>query len=248
MVAAVALFFLITPPAPQPAVIREVVYKVTSLTTQSISAGTFGGYVPDPNERPRSHQGNAAFEPAPTSRTGGSHQEGKITIDVLDVVGDVVHVRLSEDFASRAAPYSYEAFVEPNGLVRYNADAPSPIAEYLLPLFGTQFAASPTLSNGDSWHVVLNTGVVNMDDMFTIMGRDDQVLLLDENGSVKLTSARGMNLSIRGKLKYKPSLLVPISGDVQEWGSRSTADTFSEIQTEVHFERLSDSLEPTIPK
>ena len=247
MVAAVTLVFLITAPSPQPAVIREVVYKVTSLTTQSITHGTFGGYVPDPNEA-RPGQGNPAFEPQPTSKTAGSHQEGTFTIDVLDVIQDVVHVRCSENFASRAAPYSYEAFVEPNGLVRYNTDVPSSIAEYVLPLFGTSFAASPTLSNGDSWHIILKTNVVDVDDMFTIMGREGQVLTLDEHGSVKLTSVHGMNLYVRGKLKYKPSLLVPISGDVQERGSRSTADSTNEIQTDVHFERLSDSLEPVVPK
>ena len=249
MVAAAALAFLIVTPAPQPTVLREVVYKVTSLTTQSLSRGTFGGYVPNPDAHNNSRMGSSgAFEPAPTSKTAGSHQEGKITIDVLDVVGDVVHVRLAEDFVSRASPYSYEAFVEPNGLVRYNAEAPSSIAEYLLPLFGTRFAASATLANGDSWHIALKTEAVSVDDKFTIMGRDGAVLMLDESGSVKMTSARGMNLDVRGKLKYKPSLLVPISGDVDERGSRSTADTLNQIETNVHFERLSDSLEPVVPK
>jgi len=251
MVAATVLAFLIVAPATaQPTVLREVVYKVTSLTTQELSRGTFGGYVPNPDEHngPRTGQSTGYFEPAPTSKTSGSRQEGKITIDVLDVINDVVHVRLSEDFVSRAAPYSYDAYVEPNGLVRYITDEPSPIAEYLLPLFGTKFAASPTLSDGDTWHITLKTEAVNVDDMFTIKGRDGQVLLLDEFGSVKVTSAHGMNLDVRGKLQYKPSLLVPISGDVQERGSRSTADTLRAMQTEVHFERLSDSLEPMILK
>ena len=246
MLAALAfVFFAVVSPggSAQPPVIREVVYRVSSLTLQSLHMSTYAGFVPNVTGLPHQPGG---FEP--TQKGAGSSQEGRITVDVLDVVADVVHVKLSEDFTSRAAPLVYEAYVEPNGLVRYSIEFPSSIAEYLLPLFGTKFAASPNFADGDSWQLGVKTRAVVVDDVFTIAGRDGQVLLLDERRTVRLNSARGMNLDVQGKFKYKPSLLVPIVGDVEERGSRSTVDTVNELKTTVHFERVSDSLEPVLPK
>ena len=52
-----------------------------------------------------------------------------------------------------------------------------------------------------------------------------------------------MNYNVRGKLKYKPSLLVPISGDIDERGNKNTMDSTDESTTTVHFQRVSDTLD-----
>jgi hypothetical protein len=252
MFAVIALAYAISGPvvAPQPTPLREVVYKVSSLRVQSIAIETFGGSVDNTgggNTNSGNSSENIIHEPQPTANRNATLQEGTLTIDVLGIEQDVIRVLITENFKSRSAPFSYEAFVGPTGRVRFDTDNPSTIARYLVPLFGTKFAATETFNAGDSWHLDLKTDAVNVQNIFTISGQDGPLLLLDERETVRLTSARGMSYDVFGKLKYKPSLLVPISGDINEHGGRSTMDSSTEMTTTVHFERVSDTRDTTPP-
>jgi hypothetical protein len=240
MIAAIALALLVNTPAaaPQPTPLREVVYKVSSLRKESLAIGTFGGHV-------AADSGGGYGEPNPTSKNNAAMLEGTLTVDVIGVQQDVIKVRVTEDFKNTSAPSSYEAYIAPNGLVRFETQDASVIARYLLPLFGSKFAASSTLANGDSWNVNLKTNAVDLQNTFTITGQDGALLLLNETETIRLSSAQGMNYNVRGKLKYKPSLLVPIAGDIDERGNHNTMDTTDEETTTVHFERVSDTLDPT---
>jgi len=246
MIAALALALIVAPPnaaptaAPQPTPLREVVYKVSALRKESLAIGTYGGHV-------AASSGGGYGEPNPTSKNNAVLLEGTLTVDVIGIQDDVIKVRITEEFKDRPTPNSYDAYIAPNGLVRFDTQDPSPIARYLLPLFGSKFAASSTLANGDSWHVNLKTDAVDLQNTFTIAGQDGALLLLNETETIRLSSAQGMNYNVRGKLKYKPSLLVPIAGDIDERGNRNTMDTSDEATTTVHFERLSDTLDPVQP-
>ena len=239
MIAALALAFLVDAPAvaTPPAPLREVVFKVSSFRSESLAIGTYGGHVA--MDTPYSGVG----EPAPTSKNNATMHEGTLTVDVLGIQQDVIKVRITEVFKDRPTPNGYEAYIAPNGLVRFETQDPSPIARYLVPLFGSKFAASDTLATGDSWHVNLKTDAVDVQNTYTIAGQNGPLLLLDETQTVRLSSARGMNYNVRGKLKYKPSLLVPIAGDIDERGNRNTMDSADEMTTTVHFERVSDTLD-----
>jgi hypothetical protein len=243
MIAAIALALLVSAPAaaPQPTPLREVVFKASSLRKESLAIGTYGGHVTGGGDTP----GGGFGEPSPTSKNNAALLEGTVTVDVLGIEQDVIKVRVTEDFKSTSAPSSYQAYIAPNGLVRFETQEPSVIARYLLPLFGSKFAASTTLANGDAWNVNLKTDAVDVQNTYTIAGQDGSVLLLTETQTVRLNAARGMNYNVRGKLKYKPSLLVPISGDIDERGNRNTMDSTDEMTTTVHFERVSDTLDPT---
>jgi hypothetical protein len=241
MFAAVALALLVDVPAAAPAAapLREVVFKCSALRREALSIETFGGQVANPD----STNNPVMFEPQPTEKISATLQDGTLTVDVIGLQQDVIKVRVTEEFKSRPTPLTYEAYIAPNGLVRYDAAEPSPIARYVLPLFGTKFAASAAMATGDSWHLDLKTNVVDMQSIFTITGQDGPLLLLDELETVRLVSAHGMNFNVRGKLRYKPSLLVPISGDIDERGNRGTMDSTDEATTTVHFERVSDTLD-----
>jgi hypothetical protein len=244
MLAAVALALLldVPGPAPQATPLREVVYKVSSLRTESLAIETYGGRVPMGQSSSTAGQGPAG-DPAPSSKNNATLQDGTLTVDVLGIQQDVIKVRVTEVFKEHPTPNSYNAYIAPSGLVRFETPDPSPIAMYLLPLFGSKFAASSTLTTGDSWHVDLKTDAVNLQNTFTIAGQDGPLLLLNEAETVRLNSARGMNYNVTGKLKYKPALLVPIAGDIAERGNRNTMDTTDESTTTVHFERVSDTLD-----
>lgn len=249
MIAAMALAFFIdaAPPAQQSAPLREVVYKVSSLRTQALSIETYGGSV---NNALPSGNGDVAVvshEPQPTAQRTAVLEEGTLAIDVIGVEQNVIRATVTEYFKNRPTPRTYGAYVAPNGLVRFDVEDPSPIARFLLPLFGIKFAATENFSTGDSWHVDLKTDVVDVQNVFTISGQDGALLLLDERETVRLTSAHGMNYTGFGKIKYKPSLLVPIAGDIQENGARSTMDSVNEMKTTVHFERLSDTRDEAPP-
>ena len=242
MLAAIALAFLVDAPAvAAPTALREVVFKCSALRREDFSIETYGGQVANPNGR----RDPVIFEPQPTAKRSATLQEGTLTVDVIGVQLDVVKVQVTEQFKDRPAPVIYQAYIAPNGLVRFDAAKPSPVALYLLPLFGTKFAASQSLASGDSWHVDLKTDAVDVQNLYTITGQDGPMLLLDELETVHLTSAHGMNYSVRGKFRYKPSLLVPIAGDIDARGMRDTMDSTDEMLTTVHFERLSDTLDQT---
>lgn len=250
MIFAMALLLLVTTPAaePQPAApLREVVYKVSSLRTQALSIETYGGSV-DSGLPPGVNNGNTVttiHEPQPTAQRHAVLDEGTLIIDVVGIEQNVIRVSVTENFKNRPTARTYAAYVAPNGLVRFDNEDPSPIARFLLPLFGTNFAATETFNTGDSWHVDLKTTAVDVQNIFTIAGQDGALLLLDEHETVKLNSARGMNYTGTGKIKYKPSLLVPIVGDIEEHGASSTMDSVSEMRTTVHFERISDTRDAT---
>jgi len=248
MLAAIVLAFLVDAFAPspsaslapvaQPTLLREVVYKCSAFRREDLSIETYGGQVADPNPGDP-----VMFEPQPTSKTSATMMDGTLTVDVLGIQFDVIKVRVTEVFKQKPTPYTYEAFIAPNGLTRFESQAPSPIARYILPMFGAKFAASVALANGDSWHLDLKTNAVDVQSVYTIEGQDGPLLLLQQTETVRLNSAHGLNYNVRGKLKYKPSLLVPIAGDIDERGMRGTMDTTDEATTTVHFERISDTLD-----
>ena len=249
MLAAIVLAFLVDGPTPSPtsqpapaaqfAPLREVVYKCSAFRREDLSIETYGGQVANPN----STNDPVVFEPQPTSRTSATLEEGTLTIDVIGIQLDVIKVQVTEIFKQRPTPLTYEAFIAPNGLTRFDGPNPSAIARYILPMFGAKFAASVALANGDSWHLDLKTDAVDMQSVYTIQAQDGPLLLLQQTETVRLSSAHGLNYNVRGKLKYKPSLLVPISGDIDERGIRGTMDTTDESTTTVHFERVSDTLD-----
>jgi hypothetical protein len=248
MILAIALFLFSTTPAAQlqaVAPLREVVYKVSSLRTQALSIETYGGSVA--NDLPEGNGGatTISHEPQPTAQRTAVLEDGTLTIDVVGIEQNVIRVSITENFKNRPTARTYAAYVAANGLVRFDNEDPSPIARFLLPLFGTNFAATETFNTGDSWHVDLKTTAVDVQNVFTITGQDGALLLLDEHETVKLNSARGMNYIGTGKIKYKPSLLVPIVGDIEEHGARSTMDSVNEMRTTVHFERISDTRDTT---
>jgi hypothetical protein len=249
MIVAVALILFIDAPAvaPQPTPLREIVYRVSSLRTQALSIETYGGSV-DSGLPPGVNNGNTVtviHEPQPTAKRTAQLDEGTLTIDVLGLELNVMRVGITENFKNRSTPRTYAAFIAPNGLVRFDNDDPSPIARLMLPMFAIKFAATDTFNTGDSWHVDLKTDAVDVQNVFTISGQDGPLLLLDERETVRINAARGMNYTGVGKFKYKPSLLVPIAGDVEEQGARSTMDSVNETKTTVHFERISDTRDTT---
>lgn len=229
--------------APQPTPMREVVYKVSSIRHEDLAIGTYGGRVAM-GDTPNIGTSN------PTSKQNATLEEGRLEVDVLGIQQGVMRVSVTESFNSRSSPLTYGAYITSNGLVRFERLDASVIARYLLPLFATKFLAAQTFNPGDAWHVDLKTDAVDVQNIFTISGQDGALLLLDERETVKLNTAHGMNYTTYGKLKYKPSMLVPITGDINEKGARSTMDTVDTLETTVHFERVSDSLDtaPTITK
>jgi hypothetical protein len=253
MVEAVALAILAmsTPsPVPSPAsaassngviVLREIVYKVSSVSTRALTRETFGGADPNPNAVGNPQVPTVAYAPAPTAVRNATAENGTIVIDVFAVDRDVISANVTEHFANRSEPRTYGAIVSPTGVVQFNVPDPSPSASALLPMFGIDFLATNTYDPGYAWHVDYRTSTIDLDKVFTIESQDGPYLTLGEREMIHITAAEGMNFLGTGQMKYKPSLLVPISGDFEERGMRGTMDTTDELKTSVHFERVSDT-------
>src|SRR5215469_1785996 len=240
MLAALTLAFLVDAPVTT-GPLREVVYKVASVSTRALSIETFGGSVPVNDQPATPGMPNTLFAPQPTAQRFTTGEDGTLVIDVIAVDQDVVRANVTEHLRNRSTPRTYAALVSPNGLVSFNVPDPSPTARFLLPLFAIRFAPPGDYDPGSTWHVSQNMDVEDLDDLFTVTGQDGALLLVDEQETIRVKAAKGMNFIGSRKFPYKPSLLIPISGSFEEHGSRGTMDSNDEMRTTVHFDRVSDS-------
>lgn len=216
--------------------VREVVYKVSYTRRDELSIETYGGQVSVPT-------GNGIVtinEPAPTAKGATTGDKGTITVDVMAVAQDALAIRVTERWDGKSAPITFLGNVTTAGIVNFDS-ALSETARSLLPFFGTLFAQNRTLDEGSHWTLNFNGSAADVTTTYTVEKIDGPVVMLNESQKVTLKSAQGMDLTATGKVQYKPSLLVPISGSVYSRALRTTPSSTNEITTIINFERLSDS-------
>src|ERR1700674_374773 len=228
-------------PAPAPAgatqPLREVVYKVSFFRRQEVAVEHYGGAMPNPIPG-----GPVIFDPNPTSNRKFSRDDGTVTVDILGIQNDNLLVRVVEALHGRSTPATFDLIVAPNGVTNFGDMDVSICSRYLMPFFGRLFGGGGrSFDQGSKWEVESRNDVVDVIDDYTVSKAEGSTVLLDELQQVKLKSARGMNLTTRGSIRYSPALLVPISGTLQERGMASSADGANSITTDLTFERLSDS-------
>jgi hypothetical protein len=222
-------------PSLQP--LREVVYKVAFFRRQEVAVGHFGGESMDAT-------GNVVFDPRPTSDRKVFKDEGTVTVDIMGIQNDDLLIRVVEALNDRGSPATFNVIVAPNGVTNFGDQDVSVACRYLVPFFGRLFGGSGrSFDPGSKWEVEARNDVVDVIDDYTVSKTEGSTVVLDELQRVKLHSARGMDLTTRGSIKYNPALLAPISGTLQEHGLQTTVDSANSITTDVTFERISDTFD-----
>lgn len=230
--AAVALVTT-SPAAPGAAPIREVVYKVSYTRREDLSIEHYGGMVTTPS-------GRIINGSAPSTNSTTTGDKGTITVDVMAVTQDALGIRVIERWEGRNYPLTFLGNVSAAGIVNFDPQI-SETTRHLLPFFGTLFTQNRSLDSGAAWSTNFNGNAVDVNTTFTVAKLDGPIVQLDETQQINMKSVHGMDTVVTGKIAYKPSLLVPISGNIVSRAARTTASSVDEITTVLNFERISDS-------
>jgi hypothetical protein len=187
--------------------------------------------------------GTNAYGGTPTENDFTSWDEGTISVDVLGLQGDVIYLRITENLHKLGAPFIVNATVDSTGLLTFSSQGYSPVTRYLLPFFARGFGSKATFAPGIVWDDDLKTPQVTVTTKYTVVRPEGAAFWLTELQQVKVNSVQGMDLTMQGHVLYDHDLLVPLKGDLEEYGTRKTMDAEDKITTKVHFERIFDSFD-----
>ncbi len=221
-----ALFAAATLTAPAPIVIaddskplRTVVYKVTQEWRSSAGSESYEG-----------HNGGH----------GGNLDAGTVTVNIMAVGNNGLGIQVIELMNSKGSPYQFTGVVTPDGSVRFPAVSIEDVTRELLQYFATQFVPNETLDVGAKWQVNIQRSAFNVATQYTVKNVNGDVVTLDESQTAKVNTLSGSG-SMTGTIDYKPSLLVPLRGDLHKTVTTSSAEGYTSDVLNMHFERVSDS-------
>lgn len=199
--------------------LREVVYKVK--TSLQVSGNS------------QSYEGMGSTNQFVTD-------DGTVRVDIMAVQSNVLGIDVTEIMNKKGTPSKYQGNVTPDGTVNFGPSTISDITRELLQFFGTQFLATDNVNVGSKWQTSLTRGAAKVDTDFAVTKIDGLLLTINEDQriSVKTTGAAG---TTKGTIVFKPSLLVPVSGDLNKVFTQSTPEGFVKQTLSLHFERVSDS-------
>lgn len=219
LVSALASVAFDAAPAANPAPLREVRYKV--------SAGT------------RTYSGGEHYE-GYSSRSNSTTDDGTVTVDITAVQGSELGIRLTELLHKTGHESVFTGAVMPDGLVSFPPESISEVSRELLQYFAPQFMPIDKIDVGASWDANASHGGVDIRTNYKITRVDGPLITLAEKQTVKIAT-QNVSISSEGTITLKPSLLVPINGDVRRVISRLTLTGNTTSQESLHFERTSDS-------
>jgi hypothetical protein len=232
MLCALILSAAIASPAP----IREVVYKVSYTRRLDANQEVYGGQTVDA-------MGHAHQNPPFNSKEGIATDSGTITIDVMQVAGDMLGIRLTEHWQGSTPSDTYLGNVGADGSVNFSNPQVSDVSRTILGFFSPGFLGGRYVDKGVSWTQNASGSGLNVSSTFTVGNVDGSTASVDETTTIKSNNVRSMDTLTTGSITYKPTKLVPISGTVHSLGYRSDAETSTNVTTIINFQRVSDSLD-----
>jgi hypothetical protein len=219
-----------------PDAIREVVYKVSYTHRLDANQEVFGGQVSDDS-------GHMHQNPPFNSKQGVSTDSGVITIDVMQVVGDTLGIRLVERWDGSTPSNTYLGNVGANGSVNFTDPAVSDVARTILGFFSPGFLGGRYVDKGITWTQSASGDGLKVTSTYTIGDVAGPVASVEENTTIKSNSVRSMDTLTTGTITYKATKLVPITGEIQSLAYKSDAETTTDVTTIINFERVSDTLD-----
>jgi len=217
-------------------VIREVVYKVSYTHRLDANQEVFGGQVSDDS-------GHMHQNPPFNSKQGIASDSGVITVDVMQIAGDTLGIRLVERWDGATPSNTYLGNVGADGSVNFSDPAVSDVARTILGFFSPGFLGGRYVDKGITWTQNAAGDGLKVTSTFTIGDVAGTVASVEETTTIKSNSVRSMDTLTTGSITYKATKLVPISGRIQSLAYKSDAETTTDVTTIIHFERVSDTLD-----
>jgi hypothetical protein len=210
--------------------LRTVVYKVSYSRREELTIQHYGG--------------GSAGASNPGGQVTNTGDTGTITIDVYNVVNNVVVAVVTEHWNSKSSPGVYKGGITADGsLVGYPPEI-SACTRALLPLFGAQFSAGTDLSQvGAQWSVNTSPPDYVITTKWLVKNVNGALVTLSETQRAKAKTPNAMDTVITGSVDYKPHVLVPLVGNLLERATRTDAGSTDDIDTNLHFERTSDTFD-----
>ena len=219
-----------------PNAIREVVYKVSYTHRLDANQEIFGGQVTDDT-------GHVHQNPPFNSKQGIASDSGTVTVDVMQVAGDTLGIRLAEHWDGSTPSNTYLGNVGADGSVNFTNPLVTDVSRTILGFFSPGFLGGRYLDKGMTWTQTASGSGLNVNTTYTIGDVDGPVASVAETTIIKSNNVRSMDTLITGSITYKATKLVPISGQIQSLAYRSDAETSTDVTTIIHFDRVSDTLD-----
>jgi hypothetical protein len=228
-------------PAQTTAPLREIVFKYSdNETIEYTTDQETNGYTTD-----ESHGGLAA---PPESSRSSSGYSGRMTIDILQVDPTSGYLKAAvhetADAENGRAPFDAVFIVHPDGSLinvsgSYDADMTN-----LMPYFGATYFDDHPLQQGTQWVDGSTFNKTQYETTTTVTGVEGDDVSLRSDTKVVHGLMNG-SLSTVTTLTYDAPKLVPITLDVLSTRIGSGDTSNAEQVSHYHFDRLSDTLDPT---
>ena len=228
--------FILAAALATPDPIREVVYKVSYTHRLDANKEVYGGQTTD--DMGRVHQ-NPPFN----SKSGIESDSGTVTVDVMQVSGDTLGIRLSEHWNGNTPSNTYFGNIGADGSVNFSNPLVTDVSRTILGFFSPGFLGGRYVDKGLTWTQTASGSGLNVNSTFTIGDVDGPIASVSETTVIKSSNVRSMDTLTTGSITYKATKLVPISGQIQSLGYRSDAETSTDVTTIIHFDRVSDTLD-----
>ncbi len=222
--------------APAPAAdkpLREVTYKVSFSRRLNSTAEYF------PGDRPDQFGSNVSL----------SGDNGKVTVDVMQVADNALGLKVTELWNNSAGgrPMTYVGNLAPQGKLNFAPGSISDVTREILPFFAPLFMQDRAPDAGSSWSVRFDRSNIHASTTYTVDGIDGEIMRLSKKEDVKVASVRQNGYTSSGTVRFKPSLLVPVSGEITKRSTQEGASANSQKTLTLHFDRVSDTRDPAPP-
>ncbi len=217
--------------------LREVVYKVSFTRRLEVSNETYGGNI-------QNNEQVSTQAPPFAQANGDASDNGTVTVDVMQVAGDTLGMRVTESWTGSTPSETYLGNVSADGSVNFANDQMNEVTRAILEYFGTNVMAGQPANIGVAW---TRSGVGQSADVTTVysVGAINGALAsIHEQSTLKSKSVALLDTVATTDVQYKPADLVPVSGKIVMHASRSSASSVTNVTTVANFQRVSDTHDP----
>jgi hypothetical protein len=219
------------------AALREVVYKVSFTRRVKVSSEMYGGTVQNTESAT-----NVSGQAPPFAETSTNVTDsGTVTVDVMQVAGDALGMRVTERWNGSTPSATYLGNVAPDGTVNFGGGQLNQCTLEILQYFGPAVMAGEPPNTGIEWKRTEPGQAADFDTKYSVGAIEGAVANIHEQTTIKSKSLAVMDSVETADVRYKPATLAPVSGRIVIHASRSGASSLTDVTTIANFDRVSDS-------
>jgi hypothetical protein len=183
----------------------------------------------------------SAAAPAFAQANSDASDKGTITIDIMQVAGDALGMRVTERWDGSTPSGTYVGNVASDGSVNFTDGQMNECTRAILEYFGPGVMAGQPANTGVAWERMATGQSADVDTKYSVGAIEGAIANIHEQSTVKSKSVALTDTVVTTDVQYKPAMLAPVSGRIVMHASRSSASSVTNISTIGNFDRVSDS-------